>query len=214
MGRGAASTSSPTRCTTAWASSRASAPTRPSKGPAIFRLTEHIERLFDSAKIMMMDIPFTVDELVQACKDTVRVERAAVLLRPPDRVLRLRRDGAQHAAVHGDGRDRVLAVGCVPRRRRGHQGRAHEGQLVDPPRPQHDAAVGQDHRQLRELVAGQGRGAEGGLRRGRHAQPGGLRERVHRREHLRRPQRRAHHAADRGRRARGHHPGLGDDDRP
>ena len=43
-----------------------------STGPAIFRLTEHIERLFDSAKIMMMDIPYTVDELVQASKDVVR----------------------------------------------------------------------------------------------------------------------------------------------
>jgi branched-chain amino acid aminotransferase len=43
-----------------------------SKGPAIFRLTEHIERLFDSAKIMMMDIPFTVDEIVKGCKDVVR----------------------------------------------------------------------------------------------------------------------------------------------
>ena len=43
-----------------------------SQGPAIFRLTEHIERLFDSAKIMMMDIPYTVEEIVQACKDTVR----------------------------------------------------------------------------------------------------------------------------------------------
>ncbi len=42
------------------------------KGPAVFRLTEHIERLFASAKIMMMDIPYTVDELVQATKDTVR----------------------------------------------------------------------------------------------------------------------------------------------
>jgi branched-chain amino acid aminotransferase len=42
------------------------------KGPAVFRLTEHIERLFDSAKIMMMEIPFTVDEIIQACKDTVR----------------------------------------------------------------------------------------------------------------------------------------------
>jgi branched-chain amino acid aminotransferase len=42
------------------------------RGPAVFRLTEHIERLFDSAKIMMMDIPYTVDELVQATKDTVR----------------------------------------------------------------------------------------------------------------------------------------------
>ena len=43
-----------------------------STGPAIFRLTEHIERLFDSAKIMMMDIPYTVEELVQASKDVVR----------------------------------------------------------------------------------------------------------------------------------------------
>ncbi len=42
------------------------------RGPAIFRLTDHIERLFESAKIMMMEIPFTVDEMIQACKDTVR----------------------------------------------------------------------------------------------------------------------------------------------
>src|SRR3954467_2156006 len=42
------------------------------RGAAVFRLTEHIERLFDSAKIMMMEIPYTVDEIVQAVKDTVR----------------------------------------------------------------------------------------------------------------------------------------------
>ena len=42
------------------------------RGPAVFRLTEHIERLFNSARIMMMEIPYTVDELVQATKDTVR----------------------------------------------------------------------------------------------------------------------------------------------
>jgi branched-chain amino acid aminotransferase len=43
-----------------------------SRGPAVFRLTEHIERLFNSAKILMMEIPYTVDELVQATKDTVK----------------------------------------------------------------------------------------------------------------------------------------------
>ncbi len=42
------------------------------QGPAIFRLTDHIDRLFASAKILMIDIPFRRDELVQACKDTVR----------------------------------------------------------------------------------------------------------------------------------------------
>jgi branched-chain amino acid aminotransferase len=41
-------------------------------GPAVFRLTEHIERLFRSAKILGMEIPYTVDEIIQATKDTVR----------------------------------------------------------------------------------------------------------------------------------------------
>src|SRR5688500_1925694 len=41
-------------------------------GPAVFRLTPHIKRLFNSAKIYMLDIPFTVDEVIQATKATVR----------------------------------------------------------------------------------------------------------------------------------------------
>lgn len=41
-------------------------------GPAVFRLTDHVVRLFNSARIMMMEIPYTVDEIVQAVKDTVR----------------------------------------------------------------------------------------------------------------------------------------------
>ena len=41
-------------------------------GTAVFRLTDHIKRLFDSAKIYRMDIPYTVDELIQGCKDVVR----------------------------------------------------------------------------------------------------------------------------------------------
>ena len=42
------------------------------QGPAVFRLTDHIERLFSSAKILMMDLPYTVAELVDATKETVR----------------------------------------------------------------------------------------------------------------------------------------------
>jgi branched-chain amino acid aminotransferase len=42
------------------------------KGPAIFRLTEHIERLFKSAKILGMEIPYTVDQIIEATKETVR----------------------------------------------------------------------------------------------------------------------------------------------
>ena len=42
------------------------------RGPAIFRLTPHIVRLFDSAKIFFIDIPFSAEQLVEATKDTVR----------------------------------------------------------------------------------------------------------------------------------------------
>ena len=41
-------------------------------GPAVFRLTDHIERLLDSAKLIMMEIPYSRDELVEACKLVVR----------------------------------------------------------------------------------------------------------------------------------------------
>jgi branched-chain amino acid aminotransferase len=43
-----------------------------STGPAVFRLTPHIKRLFNSAKIYMLDIPFSLEEIIQATKDTVR----------------------------------------------------------------------------------------------------------------------------------------------
>ncbi len=33
------------------------------QGPAIFRLKEHTNRLFDSAKIMNMDMPFSKEEI-------------------------------------------------------------------------------------------------------------------------------------------------------
>lgn len=44
-----------------------------SQGPAVFRLTDHIVRLFNSAKIMLIDIPFSVEQIVEATKETVRV---------------------------------------------------------------------------------------------------------------------------------------------
>ena len=43
-----------------------------SSGTHVFRLTEHIERLLRSCKIYMMDVPFSVAELVQATKDVIK----------------------------------------------------------------------------------------------------------------------------------------------
>lgn len=50
---------------------------------AIFRLHEHIRRLFDSAHICLMEIPFTIEEVEQACVDTVNANGFAdCYLRP------------------------------------------------------------------------------------------------------------------------------------
>jgi branched-chain amino acid aminotransferase len=43
------------------------------QGPAVFRLEDHIRRLFDSARIFLIDIPFTPEQLVEATRETIRV---------------------------------------------------------------------------------------------------------------------------------------------
>lgn len=45
------------------------------KGPAIFRLDEHVKRLFQTAHIFLMDIPFTEAEIKKAIIDTVKTNK-------------------------------------------------------------------------------------------------------------------------------------------
>jgi branched-chain amino acid aminotransferase len=42
------------------------------KGPAVFRLTEHIKRLDNSARLLDMELPYTVEELRAACLELVQ----------------------------------------------------------------------------------------------------------------------------------------------
>ncbi len=42
-------------------------------GPAVFRLTDHLERLQDSAKLLAMELPYTVDEFRAASLELVAV---------------------------------------------------------------------------------------------------------------------------------------------
>jgi branched-chain amino acid aminotransferase len=52
-------------------------------GTAIFRLREHTERLFNSAHIFMMQIPFTPEQLIEAQRQVVRANKLeACYLRP------------------------------------------------------------------------------------------------------------------------------------
>jgi branched-chain amino acid aminotransferase len=41
------------------------------RGPAIFRLEDHLQRMADSCKIYRMDLPYSIDELVSACCELV-----------------------------------------------------------------------------------------------------------------------------------------------
>src|SRR6187455_2962939 len=53
------------------------------QGPAIFRLKEHTDRLFNSAHIYMMKIPYTREKLMQAQIDTVAANgHEACYIRP------------------------------------------------------------------------------------------------------------------------------------
>lgn len=47
------------------------------QGTAVFRLTDHMRRLLRSAKIVMLDIPFSLDELIEATREVVRVNALA-----------------------------------------------------------------------------------------------------------------------------------------
>jgi len=40
-------------------------------GPAVFRLTDHIERLHKSARLLHMELPYSVEELTSACHELI-----------------------------------------------------------------------------------------------------------------------------------------------
>ena len=53
------------------------------RGPACFRLRDHVKRLYDSAKIYRMEIPYTEDELEEAILETIRINNLqACYIRP------------------------------------------------------------------------------------------------------------------------------------
>src|SRR5665213_1971688 len=43
------------------------------QGVAVFRLREHMQRLLSSCKILMVDVPYDLEELCEAAKETVRI---------------------------------------------------------------------------------------------------------------------------------------------
>ena len=105
-----------TGSTTAPACSRASAATTRPKGPAVFRLTDHMQRLHNSARLIDMELPYSVDELRDATNDLLGANGLDRVLHPPDRLLRLRPARRLGARQPGRDGDHVVAVGHLPRR--------------------------------------------------------------------------------------------------
>ncbi len=53
------------------------------RGPAVFRLTDHMQRLHDSARLLYMELPYSVDDLSAATRDLVRANGlSASYIRP------------------------------------------------------------------------------------------------------------------------------------
>ena len=58
------------------------------KGIVIFRLTDHLKRLFNSAKIYDMLMPYDQATLTAACREVVRVNGLKKAYHPPGRLPR------------------------------------------------------------------------------------------------------------------------------
>lgn len=78
-------------------------------GPAIFRLEDHVDRLFRSAKIYRMEIPYTRDQLIQACSEAVSLNRLdECYIRP------LVYRGYNHVGVDPTGTPIEVAIAAYP----------------------------------------------------------------------------------------------------
>ena len=79
------------------------------RGPAVFRLSDHMRRLHESARILSLRIPYDVDELCAATRELIAAnELAACYVRP----IAFHGYGELGVAPHGDSMD--AAIMCWP----------------------------------------------------------------------------------------------------
>ena len=90
----------------------------------IFKLTEHTQRLHESAKILDFDIPYSVGRARQGGARGGPRQQADRRLCPPDRLARQRADGRLGAADQDQCRHRRLGLGLLFRSGRARQGHA------------------------------------------------------------------------------------------
>ena len=184
------------------------------RGPAIFRHHDHLDRLFKSAELYYMPIPYTLEELRAATHELIAANGLRSCYIRPIAFRGYGQMGLFPLDAPVDVAIAVVAVGRLPGRggqahrhpRQGLELAADQARLADPARQ----GVGPVPQQR----AGQDRGAQGRLRGGDPARRPRLRVRGLGREHLRRARRPDRHAAADRRDPRRHQPQVGDPDRP
>ena len=136
------------------------------KGPAVFRLADHMQRLHDSARLLYMDIPFSVEELREATHDLVRANGLpACYIRP----IAFYGYGQLGVSTQGNPVETVimawpwgayLGVDALAK------GITDVHLVVEAGRPEHDSARLEGERRLPQLDARDDRSAARRLRRG------------------------------------------------
>ena len=176
-----------TRCTTAPASSRASARTRPSAAPAVFRLRITCGgsalggALLHGAPVLARGAAAAVARDASRSTGSTSCYVRPLVFRGYGEL------GINPLTCPVDVVIAVLAVGRVPGRGGAGARRARDDLVVAPDRPEHGAGGGEGERPVPQLAARQDRGHASRLRRGDPAQRAGLPRRRLGRERLRRP---------------------------
>ena len=176
-----------------------------SYGGKVFRMDEHLDRLWNSAKAIWLEIPMSKTEMAKAIDDTLAVNGIKdgyirVLVTRGVGHARARSQPVQRSASdHHRRQDLALSRGVVPEGAEDRHGQRDA-------EPSGGAEPADQVAELPEQHPGEDRGASGRLHRGADAQPQGRNRRMHRRQHLSGAAGTPADAAERRRHPRRHHP--------
>ena len=155
-----------------------------SYGGKVFRLAEHLDRLWDSAKAIWLEIPMSKEEMAKAIEDTLAVngiKDGYIRVVVTRGVGTLGLDPNRCSRSASDHHRRLdLALSRRSCTRRGWR----SSRSSVPRMPSGRAQPADQVAELPEQHPGEDRGASGRLHRGADAQPQGRNGRMHRRQHL------------------------------